>query len=619
MVHMPLSSPRGNQPAFCNLLRVSQTERLPHRRNASQIWTVSRLNVVTQELVSRIFLPSFDVGVYAEFMSLSDSEVTNNQNPPGQWAPLRQFVQQAIEYLPETFCGHNELSIYTDVKGHVASTRFLSDILAAYTRSSEWATRLPSHAESMPLLRRYTTTWESRYRVLHLPSFWKEYYDTIVGITRPRLSFRILMLLILLLGQRASSPATRADFVASPVYDMKGWEDETESYVALLAQNQHLSLEELQILCLFTMYQVSTLPPSGARVHVQTLVRCAIQSQLHRDPCHMKELSVLDKELRRRLWATTQEIDIQASLDAEEVPFSATVPVNVHLPANINDIDLHPLSTEIRDPEPTSAGTDSSFQRSLFRHAAIRIQACQIMFNVQSSPVAVMAIMHTIERLWNTHPSFNNSGPILAHLHLRRCLLALRLAQVLHSRDIRASEHRVSQFQYELSLFLKAMNSLPSRDWAGSLISSSLVNPVISLVYLSCDIFSLSPVHLGDPNCALSIKPQDYLSHAISPSRLLPEIIEYLCAIPQAELRSVCAMSDKEYREYLILLFISLFIGCKPSAESLPRSQVALASILYGKICLLMIANQNTSPVYQEISNMAGFTTLGQLSSFGDF
>jgi hypothetical protein len=53
-----------------------------------------------------------------------------------------------------------------------------------------------------------------------------------------------------------------------------------------------------------------------------SLVHSAMQIGLHRDPKHLPAISVLQAELRRRIWYTVLELVVQLSLDSWMPPRS---------------------------------------------------------------------------------------------------------------------------------------------------------------------------------------------------------------------------------------------------------------------------------------------------------
>jgi hypothetical protein len=72
----------------------------------------------------------------------------------------------------------------------------------------------------------------------------------------------------------------------------------------------------------------------------------AMQMGLHQDPSNLGETSVLQKEVRRRLWYTILELNVQAALDSGMAPMIIAAEYNTQPPTNLDDADLVEASGE---------------------------------------------------------------------------------------------------------------------------------------------------------------------------------------------------------------------------------------------------------------------------------
>lgn len=75
----------------------------------------------------------------------------------------------------------------------------------------------------------------------------------------------------------------------------------------------HTSTIQIQCLLIIARQHYSI---SGDLVWISagTLLRTAIQMGFHRDPKYLPKMSILQAEMRRRLWATILELNIQSSI-----------------------------------------------------------------------------------------------------------------------------------------------------------------------------------------------------------------------------------------------------------------------------------------------------------------
>ncbi|KAJ9503383.1 hypothetical protein H2202_001537 [Exophiala xenobiotica] len=109
-----------------------------------------------------------------------------------------------------------------------------------------------------------------------------------------------------------------------------------------------------------------------------------MQMGLHRDPKHFKKMGVLEGELRRRLWATILELDVQAALDAGVPPTLSLDDFDTEAPSNVNDKDIDE-QTEALQEHPATTTTDSSLQRFLIQSLRPRLEVAHRMNGITSS------------------------------------------------------------------------------------------------------------------------------------------------------------------------------------------------------------------------------------------
>jgi len=106
----------------------------------------------------------------------------------------------------------------------------------------------------------------------------------------------------------------------------------------------------------------------------------------HRDPKHFKRFSVLHSEVRRRLWATILEINIQASLDSGMAAMISPKDFDTEPPSNINDDEINESVTTHPPVHPSHVFTQSSMQIELLRSLATRLEVAQFGSNCRIEP-----------------------------------------------------------------------------------------------------------------------------------------------------------------------------------------------------------------------------------------
>lgn len=91
---------------------------------------------------------------------------------------------------------------------------------------------------------------------------------------------------------------------------------------------------------------------------------------------HIPHLSVLQAEIRRRLWATIVELSLQACLDSGMPPMISSDNFNIKPPANVNDADINASSTHLVS-QPADRSTDTSIQLLLLNCLPARLKAAK--------------------------------------------------------------------------------------------------------------------------------------------------------------------------------------------------------------------------------------------------
>ncbi|KAJ5247411.1 hypothetical protein N7468_002394 [Penicillium chermesinum] len=379
------------------------------------------------------------------------------------------FIRHCICYTPETFSIQNELCQQAEAYLHASNPRNAIDSgLKALNATSV----SPDHDIATPLLHAYFDTWERVYCVVHKDTFWKEYYDTCIGIRRMSLGFRVLALAMMVLGQRSidhDMPSQNQDHSER----LSSWIECVEHYCYLLIDNQRLDLLSLQTICLFALYKGTTADRKEARTWIQRLAKIAVHARLHRDPSDLDAMSDFDKQLRRRLWASIVEIDIQVALEqGTSIPWVQNVDY---------DVDVYLGGRHTSRPthlwpgcELQNALYESAKDRIAFLHATVDGTFCEK--NAEDSARTLSRTLGTLDSICVSF-SMVNSAPeprILLRLHVLRPLLKamqIIIFQLNNSDQIRETMTIYHKHALEfLRLYLKLSTS--SRN--GSLLSSTL-------------------------------------------------------------------------------------------------------------------------------------------------
>ncbi|PYH98263.1 hypothetical protein BO71DRAFT_371435 [Aspergillus ellipticus CBS 707.79] len=245
-------------------------------------------------------------------------------------------------------------------------------------------TMLPSRPAVDELVILYCTYIESTHRILHVPSFLKELEEFWAQRDSPDMISPVFVVQLLLVLACAWN---LADFNTLQMkndgnlkcYTAIEWVLHAEKWM----QNHHIKRPELTSLRLDTLMIIALnihgMKRSQAWLATGTLVKHAMMAGFHRDPTRYTRISVFNMEMRRRIWTTILELDLQVSLERGMPPSIQAEDYDTAPALNINDSDIQEDSTEFPEAQPLSVMTDSSFQAVLVQSLPLRLKACALM------------------------------------------------------------------------------------------------------------------------------------------------------------------------------------------------------------------------------------------------
>jgi hypothetical protein len=269
---------------------------------------------------------------------------------------------------------------------------------------------VPPRAVSDKLMELYFRTHESTLRILHIPTFWKEYQQYWENPLAASSTFVIKMVLAMSIG---------ACFYQDQDQDGRDWHAQSlqwifagQSWLASPFEKGRLHISGLQIHCLVLNSRLAN-AVAGDLVWISagSLLRTAFQMGFHRDPKHLPRMLPLHAELRRRLWATILELNIQGALDSGMPPLLHLDDFDTEPPSNFDDADLDEYMTEMPEPKPRNVYAQSSFQIMLLDSLPTRLKIVTHANNFRSEPSyeEVLALGSTITKSLREYNAFINT------------------------------------------------------------------------------------------------------------------------------------------------------------------------------------------------------------------
>ncbi|KLU82447.1 hypothetical protein MAPG_01519 [Magnaporthiopsis poae ATCC 64411] len=239
---------------------------------------------------------------------------------------------------------------------------------------------IPSREICDQLVAAYMRTFETVYRILHIPTFYRDYHKYWEDPAGRSDAFVNQLKLVLAIGACFHDDAFKMRNLSAR------WIQEAHSWLLspLTALKSRLVLTTLQTMCLLHLARQTT-GSGGDLVWISAgeVVRMAIYMGLHRDPDHLSKMSRLRAELRRRLWATIMEIALQASIDVGGPAAISLSDFDTRPPSNLEDADLEehggaePGGESLPGPRPVECFTQTSVQIALYRSFPTRLAIAQ--------------------------------------------------------------------------------------------------------------------------------------------------------------------------------------------------------------------------------------------------
>ncbi|GKZ20243.1 hypothetical protein AbraIFM66951_001425 [Aspergillus brasiliensis] len=229
------------------------------------------------------------------------------------------------------------------------------------------------------LVNAYLRTMESVYRIVHIPSFWVNYrgFWTRSGPNPPWVLIELL--LVMAIGSVFCQDKGQEDFPI-PREVVLQWIYTGQNWLRSSFERSQLRFENLRLYCLVLIArQIYPVGSDLVWLSAGTLLRTAMHMGLHIDPSHMPEISRIGAELRRRLWATILEINLQTSADAGGLPLISPDDYDCRPPGNIDDDRL-----ETGPAEPPEKFTQASLQIALVRSLPIRLRIVRFTNDLRS-------------------------------------------------------------------------------------------------------------------------------------------------------------------------------------------------------------------------------------------
>ncbi|KAF1971756.1 hypothetical protein BU23DRAFT_469893 [Bimuria novae-zelandiae CBS 107.79] len=328
---------------------------------------------------------------------------------------------------------------------------------------------LPDRETVDKVVKTYFDTFETTYRILHGPIFWKAYANYWYGTSEADSAMDAIILAILACTLCTSTHETTR-------YNSNGSSFRSKAVIWLKAceawlkgqSNKRRTLASLQVRLLRLLALSTTcLKTKEYYQEVQAHMGFMISSGMHRDPGMLgNRCSIFEAEMRRRLWATSMELEMQASIDKGTSSILSSLQHDCAAPRNINDLDIHSDIKYLPESHNDQIFTDTSYLHHSVRSLPHRAELLTTADSLHSLPpfTETMQAEQDIQNDLDSIPKWDD-----ARASMTSTLLDLQLRQflvIIHTHRALSAEARTrkkSEYHYAIVTLLEACEALIER------------------------------------------------------------------------------------------------------------------------------------------------------------
>ncbi|KAK2882575.1 hypothetical protein FQN49_000223 [Arthroderma sp. PD_2] len=343
-----------------------------------------------------------------------------------------------------------------------------------------WATildQVPSRITAEQLVHAYLRTFESVFRVLHVPSFLQELNNHWANPSSSSDEFIIKLLLVMAIGLSLSPDRHE---IATSYKTPSQWIWTAQSWLNSPFEKCRVNISGIQIYCLLLLARQT----NGVRgdlvwISAGSMLRMAMHIGLHVGPSRLVEVSFFDKEIRRRLWATVLEILLQSSMDSGGLPLIRMEDIDFESPSNIDDEQIDRVSGAMTAPPPKPAEnyTRTSIQIALMKSFPLRLEIARLLndFRSETTYKQTLQVASRLSSFCQANhslmQSFDTPHPSTFQVRLLDLLTYRFLLSLHHPFAMKARTNPTLYFSRKISL--EVSMSLLSRKQSGRSYQSS--------------------------------------------------------------------------------------------------------------------------------------------------
>lgn len=267
---------------------------------------------------------------------------------------------------------------------------------------------MPSLCESIPAksicdqaLDGYLRTFEPMFRILHVPSFVREYENYWTQVEPAPNGFLMKLVMVVTIGAVFLRDRSMANEIKRTA---RNWIYAVQWWLIGPTEREAMSIDGIQVFCLLLLARQASALGGTASIITEALSKLAFTLGLHIDPRLHVSVTPFESELRRRLWLAVLELTAITSLNSALPLLLHPGDYQVPLPSLIADSKLSKTTTTNNDVEIPQNRTkhedlDCSLQLLLAKSLRLRTQIIQELSDASREAVyeRVIALSNSLQ------------------------------------------------------------------------------------------------------------------------------------------------------------------------------------------------------------------------------
>ena len=360
---------------------------------------------------------------------------------------------------------------------------------------------VPDRPVADRLVNLYFDTFETTYRIVHRTTFWRDYEFFWQSPEQTPPGF-VPVLLLIMASVHCMLPKEPLNFnhegstVRSEAIQ---WIRACDFWLTQQSQ-KHRILAMYQVMCLrFLAAAASSLKVKQAYTRAEDLLNYFKAAGMHRDPRLLADrCSAYEMEMRRRLWYTVMELELEASIVRGMPSSLAGLTLDCPPPSNINDEYFVERSLKLPVAKPSEEFTRTSFLDISSKTLSLRVSLCSLVNDPSSCiPFAdVLSYDQQINEELASIPEWKDRGTTqvrtLLDLQLRQFLLLIHSPYARQKVSAQSRYSRMVCIETAQHLLDQHHNLISSDNFTISLVRDDVYRAALSICH-NVFLCSLTP------------------------------------------------------------------------------------------------------------------------------